>query len=186
MKINIRSLLKNIVIIPLETLPIFKSQYYEQHDLQTTNYRIFRKTMLDDAGAPILPFIDLDLINNDKKYSSLVKEIADYVSQKQFRLDDGTFCRPEPFIMSVWADDLFMSVPFLVRIGKLKEDEKYYDDAATQIIDFNKYLNDNANGLYKHCWYNHTKKQSAVNWGRANGWIIWATTEALLNIPPRT
>ena len=167
----------------LETLPIFKSQYFEQHDLQTSNYRMFRKTMLDDTGAPILPFISLELINKNQKYSSLINEISEYVSEVQFRLEDGTFCRPEPFIMSVWADDLFMSVPFLVRLGKLTGYTKYFDDAAIQIINFNKYLSDSSNGLYKHCWYNKTQKQSAVNWGRANGWIIWATTEALLNIP---
>jgi len=167
----------------LETQPIFKSQYYEQHDLQTDNYRLFRKTMLDDTGAPILPFIALELIDHEEKYSSLIKEIADYVTEDQFRLEDGTFCRPEPIMMSVWADDLFMSVPLLVRFGKLNGNKKYFDDAALQIINFSKYLNDTSNGLYKHCWYNETKEQSQVNWGRANGWIIWATTEALLNIP---
>jgi unsaturated rhamnogalacturonyl hydrolase len=167
----------------LETLPVFKTQYYEQHDLQTENYRIFRKSMLDDTGAPILPFISLELINHDEEYSLLIKKIAEYVSLEQFRLEDGTFCRPEPFVMSVWADDLFMSVPFLVRLGKLTGDEKYFNDAAIQIINFNKYLSDTSNGLYKHCWYNDSKKQSAVNWGRANGWIIWATSEALLTIP---
>ena len=168
----------------LETLPIFKSQYYEQHDLQTDNYRLFRKTMLDDTGAPILPFISLELINHGDKYSSLLKEIAEYVTLKQFRLEDKTFCRPEPFMMSVWADDLFMSVPFLVRLGKLTGDKKYFDDAAIQIINFNNYLSDSSNGLYNHCWYNESKKQSAVNWGRANGWIIWATSEALLKFHP--
>ena len=50
----------------LETLPIFQSQYFEQHDLQTDNYRLFRKTMLDDTGAPILPFISLQLINQER------------------------------------------------------------------------------------------------------------------------
>lgn len=167
----------------LETLPIYQSQYFEKHDLQTDNYRMFRKTMLDDTGAPILPFISLQLVNQDDKYSSLIKEMSDFVSDKQFRLDNRTFCRPEPFMMSVWADDLFMSVPFLVRLGKLTGENKYFDDAALQIINFNKYLNDSSNGLYKHCWYNNSKTQSSVNWGRANGWIIWATTEALLNIP---
>lgn len=167
----------------LETLPIFKSQYFEEHDLQTANYRMFRKTMLDDTGAPILPFISLQLNNQNDKYSSLINEMSDFVSIGQFRLEDGTFCRPEPFMMSVWADDLFMSVPFLVRLGKLTGEKKYFDDAALQIINFNNYLSDSLTGLYKHCWYNNSNMQSAVNWGRANGWIVWATTEALLNIP---
>lgn len=149
----------------LETLPIFQSQYFEQHDLQTDNYRLFRKTMLDDTGAPVLPFISLQLINKNDKYSSLINEMSYFVSDKQFRLDDRTFCRPEPFMMSVWADDLFMSVPFLVRLGKLSGENKYFDDAAMQIINFNKYLSDSSTGLYKHCWYNNSKMQSSVNWG---------------------
>ena len=57
--------------------------------------------------------------------------MSDFVSIGQFRLEDGTFCRPEPFMMSVWADDLFMSVPFLVRLGKLTGEKKYFDDVIT-------------------------------------------------------
>ncbi|MEJ5268259.1 MAG: hypothetical protein WHW07_10725 [Bacteroidales bacterium] len=33
-----------------------------------------------------------------------------------------------------------MSVPFLVRAAKIYNEKKYYDDAARQIINFNKYL----------------------------------------------
>jgi unsaturated rhamnogalacturonyl hydrolase len=168
-----------------ETFPAFRSQYFGNHDLRTSNYRLFRRTMLDDTGGPVLPFVELELTNGNTKYDSLITEIGEYILHQQYRLEDGTFCRPEPFSMSLWADDLFMSVPFLVRLAKLKGEDKYYDDAAAQIVNFNSYLMDKSNGLYKHCWYDNKKSRSNVFWGRANGWIIWATAEALQYLPPK-
>jgi rhamnogalacturonyl hydrolase YesR len=76
-----------------------------------------------------------------------------------------------------------MSVPFLVRLGKLTGDSKYFDDAALQVINFDKYLFDEDAGLYKHGWFQQTNEKSIAYWGRANGWIVWGTSEALLNIP---
>jgi rhamnogalacturonyl hydrolase YesR len=85
--------------------------------------------------------------------------------------------------MTVWADDLFMSVPFLVRAAKLYNNPKLYGDAAKQVINFNKYLFDKEKQLYKHAWFDFSKEESVAYWGRANGWIIWATSDALSNLP---
>ena len=78
-----------------------------------------------------------------------------------------------------------MSVPFLVRMARTTGEQKYWDDAARQVINFRKYLLDPATGLYKHGWFSHTKEQSIAFWGRANGWVVWATAE-LLNWLPTT
>ena len=59
---------------------------------------------------------------------------ADYVSHRQFRLADGTLARTEPQPDSIWADDMYMSVPFLAQMGKLTGDTRYYDDAARQVL----------------------------------------------------
>jgi len=53
----------------------------------------------------------------------LIEPIADYILNQQIRSKDGTFCRPEPAHFTVWADDLFMSVPFLLRMGKITGDQ---------------------------------------------------------------
>ena len=83
----------------------------------------------------------------------------------------------------MWADDLFMSVPFLLRMAKITGDESLYDEVARQVIQFNSYLSDPETGLYFHGWYNMRGETTPVRWGRANGWIVWATSEALIHMP---
>ncbi len=167
----------------LKNLNYFRWQYHSLNALRGSYHRIFRKSMLDDAGAPVFPFMELLLETKNKNYENIVNEMVDYVSNKQSRLNDGTFCRPEPVEMTVWADDLFMSVPLLLRMGQVTNDKKYFDDAAKQIINFNKLLFNKDTGLYKHCWFSKTKEKSVAYWGRANGWVIWAVTEALQILP---
>ena len=166
-----------------DNLPMLKKQYYSLHDLRGSYLRIFRKCMLDDAGAPVYPFAEISLLDKRKDFIPLVKERADYVSKIQERLADGTLCRPEPERYTVWCDDLFMSTPLLLRAAKLFNDKKYYDDVVKQVVNFNKYLLDEKTGLYEHGWFSNKKEQSKIFWGRANGWVIWAESEALLMLP---
>ena len=76
------------------------------------------------------------------------------------------------------------SVPLLLQAARITGQQKYYNDAANQAINFQKYLWDETTGLYRHGWFSNTGKQSAVCWGRANGWIAWATAE-LLDVLPK-
>lgn len=167
----------------IENLPLFRNQYYEKHELRGTDHRIFRKGMLDDAGAPLLPYLDLAVRKESSSYDSLISVMADYVMKGQNRLPDGTLCRPEPEEWTIWADDLFMSVPLTLKMGRLTENEKYFDEAALQMKNFYKYLFDDSAGVCRHGWFSRTNQQSPVRWGRANGWIIWAVSEALLSLP---
>jgi rhamnogalacturonyl hydrolase YesR len=166
-----------------ENFNLFKKQYFDDHDIRGSYHRIFRKSMLDDAGAPALPFIDLDIKDYRKDYDSLINEMEEFILKKQYRLNDGTFCRPEPEVFTVWADDLFMSSIFLLRVGILKKDNGVFDEIANQMLNFHKYLYDDKYKLYKHGWFSKTNQKSNVFWGRANGWIIWATSEALMYLP---
>ena len=43
---------------------------------------------------------------------------ADYIPTKQMRLPDGTLARPRPVAVSLWVDDVYMSIPFLAQMGK--------------------------------------------------------------------
>lgn len=42
--------------------------------------------------------------------------------------------------MTLWADDLYMSVPFLAGMGRMTGERKYFDDAVKQALNFNNYL----------------------------------------------
>ncbi|MFQ5770221.1 MAG: glycoside hydrolase family 105 protein [bacterium] len=167
----------------LEHMDYFRWQYASLHAFRGTNHRLFRRTMLDDSSAPALPLLDMYLHDPERKYKQLIQSIAEYVSNQQVRLDDGTFCRPEPESGTVWADDLFMSVPFLLRMGKMTGNQSYYDAVAFQIIQFARRLFDSDKELFYHCWYQSSQKTSDVKWGRANGWMIWALSEALTHLP---
>ncbi|MGD8780461.1 MAG: glycoside hydrolase family 88 protein [Ignavibacteria bacterium] len=167
----------------IENYDYFEWQYKTLNALRGTNHRIYRKSMLDDTGSPALPFVQLYMEKENESYKKIIDEMFNYVVNGQVRLDDGTLCRPEPVEMTVWADDLFMSVPFLIRMAKITGDEKYYDDAALQVVKFYDLLFDEEAGLNKHGWFDNKKERSIAFWGRANGWMIWATSEALLNLP---
>jgi unsaturated rhamnogalacturonyl hydrolase len=179
-----RSFVERYAAFTFDHLDMFRRQYTRQHALRGTDHKLFRCGMLDDTGAPALPFAELLGAKREPRMDSLVSSLARYVMNGQLRLRDGTFYRYEPIPGTVWADDLFMSVPFMMRMGAITGDRRYFDDAARQVINFNTHLVDKQTGLYRHGWYSDSDRQAPVSWGRANGWVIWATTEVLRLLPP--
>lgn len=167
----------------MEHLDYFGWQYHHLHALRGSYHKFFRRTMLDDTGAACLPVLEMYLREGIKAYRNIIDPVAVYVSHEQVRLEDGTFCRPEPVPMTVWADDLFMSLPFLVRMGKMTGESVYYDDAARQVLLFAERLYNPETGLFYHGWFQETNQPSVAFWGRANGWVIWALSEALAYLP---
>lgn len=164
----------------------FGWQYFTYHAMRGSYHRLYRKTMLDDTGGPAIPLSQLQVMDPDSEMlEPILSLVYDYVMKGQERLEDQTFSRPEPEPATVWADDLFMSVPFLLRMAQVTKDKTLYDEVARQVIQFNQYLSDPATDLYFHGWYNMRGETTPVRWGRANGWIVWATSEALLHMPKK-
>jgi unsaturated rhamnogalacturonyl hydrolase len=143
----------------------------------------FGMNNLDACGAMAAGLFDVDALANKKEYRAYLDKAADYISHKQLRLPDGTLCRPQPRYMTIWADDLFMSVPFLVRMGKLTGDNSYFDDAIKQVENFNKYLYDDRTGLFFHNYYSDAEVNGVAHWGRANGWLAVAQCQLIENLP---
>ncbi|MCG2615869.1 glycoside hydrolase family 88 protein [Terrimonas sp. NA20] len=168
----------------LDHLNYLQWQYDSLNAWRGSYHRIFRKSMLDDAGAPALSFAGLYLLEKDSVTGRFLEPFTDYIYHGQVRLSDSTFCRPEPEEFTVWADDLFMSVPYLLRIAKVTNDKRYTEDAVRQALQFRKYLLNAQTGLYKHGWFSKTNQPSVAYWGRANGWVAWATAELLEWLPP--
>jgi rhamnogalacturonyl hydrolase YesR len=138
---------------------------------------------LDACGAMAAGLCDVDALAHKKEYRAYLDKAADYISTKQLRLPDGTLCRPQPRYMTLWADDLFMSVPFLSRMGKITGDTKYFDDAVKQVESFNRYLYDDRTGLFFHNYYSDAEVNGVAHWGRANGWLAVAQCQVLDNLP---
>ena len=144
---------------------------------------VFNISNLDACGAMSAGLFDVDALANRKDYKAYLSRSADYILNKQLRLPDGTLSRPNPRNMTLWADDMFMSIPFLARMGKQTGDSKYFDDAIKQVENFNKYLYDPNTGLFFHNYYSDDQTNGVGHWGRSNGWIAMATVELLNNLP---
>jgi unsaturated rhamnogalacturonyl hydrolase len=161
---------------------LFKKMYDE--GLGSTGLeQKFRMGLLDDCGAMGAGVLAVHQIDPQDRYREYLNRAAEYIITKELRLDDGTFCRSGPYEMTVWGDDLYMSVPFLARMGKLTGESKYFDEAVNQVFLFNKHLWDQQTSLYFHCWYDDIKQNGVARWGRCNGWIIMAQIELLDQLP---
>ncbi len=138
---------------------------------------------LDDCGAMGGGLIEVYKIDKRDDYLEYINKAADHILNKQERLADGTFVRLFPYEMTLWGDDLYMSIVFLARMGDLTGDQKYFDDAAKQVINFAKYLYSSTTQLYYHCWYSDIYTNGVAHWGRANGWILLAQADLLQYLP---
>jgi rhamnogalacturonyl hydrolase YesR len=144
---------------------------------------VFNITNLDACGAMSAGLFDVNVLAKRKDYAAYLERSAAYILTKQMRLPDGTLARPQPRPGTLWADDMFMSIPFLARMAKLTGDSKYFDDAIKQVENFNKYLYDPATGLFFHNYYSDDQTNGVGHWGRSNGWIAMAQVELLNNLP---
>ncbi len=139
---------------------------------------------LDDCGSIGAAMIKTYLKTNNKDYLNLINQIADYISNKQVRLSDGTLARHRPQYLSIWADDLHMSVPFLANLGVLTGDKKYFDDAVRQITQMAARLYIPQKELFDHGWsVTSGDYDPRFYWGRANGWTLMAMAELLSILP---
>jgi unsaturated rhamnogalacturonyl hydrolase len=93
----------------------------------------------------------------------------------------------------LWADGVFMALPFLARYGQMFGDSTYANDEVTkQLLIYYKHLNDPATGLLWHAydesgaqaWANPTTHTSAYHWCRAIGWF-GMTLIQILDILPK-
>ena len=92
----------------------------------------------------------------------------------------------------LWGDGVFMSMPFLVRYGKLFGDGVYANDEATkQLTIYASHLNDPKTGLMFHAydekgaskWADPVTHHSAEFWCRAMGWFGMTLVEVLEILP---
>jgi len=178
---------QNFVIRSIE-FDFDNSKYFEgRYDGQDKwSYPFGQKIVmqeLDDYGAMGAGLIEIYSRDPQTRYLAYIDSAADYLETKQGRLGDRTLVRSFPRKWTLWADDLYMSVSFLSRLGELTGNEKYFNDASTQVINFHKYLFDSTKGLMYHCWYSDSTKNGVAFWGRANGWMMLAQVDLLDRIP---
>jgi len=169
--------------------------YFREQEKQTGKATVFSKMVnmaaLDHCGAISAGMIRTQLRSPDPRFRQWADVVADYISNGQFRLPDGTLARERPQAVSVWADDFYMGISFLTQMGRLTSNDsnkaggnKYWDDAVKQVTQSSPRLFDPAMCLYAHGWSENTGDYNPrVFWGRANGWCALAMTELLAELP---
>lgn len=138
---------------------------------------------LDDCGSMGASVIEVYRLKSREHYREYIEKAADHILNQQDRLEDGTLVRSFPRRWTIWADDLYMSMAFLARMGAMTGDGRYFNDAVKQVLRYHKYLFDEENQLMVHNWYTDTERPGVAYWGRANGWALLAQTELLDHLP---
>jgi len=146
--------------------------------------RLLNPRSLDDCGAIGASFVQARQENVGPDMKPVIDRFADYISNGQFRLKDGTLARKNPFPDSIWGDDMYMSVSFLSQMGALTGDQKYFDDACQQVIGIGSRLWIPSTELFTHAENaGNPDDHPRYFWGRANGWCMVAMADLLQVLP---
>lgn len=146
-------------------------------------HMIFRGKRLDDNGPMGASLIELQMRHPHASFLNYVNETADHLNYAEPRLVDGTIARLWPHVNSIWADDAFMAISFLSRMGQLTGDDKYFNDAANQVLNYTRYLWCPEKQIYYHCYHTDNKEHGVAHWSRANGWVFMAQADLLSRMP---
>jgi rhamnogalacturonyl hydrolase YesR len=134
---------------------------------------------LDPCGTIGVAMIEAYLQSGNEKLLPVIRRIGEAVMNDIPRFNDGTFYR----IHTMWADDLYMSCPFLIRMGCLTGEQKYFTEVYKQVRGFHTRLWMEDKNLYSHIYFTKEAQPNRVPWGRGNGWIAVTLTEILLHLP---
>lgn len=165
-----------------DVAPFFRAQLKDNP--QVSLRQVLTPHALDDCGAVCVAMIKASragVVKADLR--PLIDNYMDYISNKEFRLTDGTLARNRPLPNTIWLDDLFMGVPSLAYMGKLTGDKKYYDDAVKQVLQFSRRMFNRELKLFMHGWVQDMGEHPEFHWARANGWAILTMVELLDVLP---
>ncbi|MFH1195042.1 MAG: glycoside hydrolase family 88 protein [bacterium] len=163
----------------------FEAQHKNESRWEYPFGQFFMMEELDDCGAMGGSLAQNFPDDKQTRYMDYLNKAANHVLNVQARLEDGTLVRAFPSKWTLWADDLYMGISFLSRMGEMTGDVKYLDDAAKQVVNFHKYLFNQNSGLMYHCYYSDVDRQGVAYWGRANGWALVAQVDLLDRLPAK-
>ncbi len=146
-------------------------------------HMIYRSKRLDDNGPMGASLIMLNQRYPRKEFEAHIKTTDHHITTIEPRLVDGTIARLWPHENTVWADDAYMALSFLVNMGAATGDTAYFTDAARQILNYTSYLWCPEKQLYYHCFHTDTQCNGVAHWSRANGWVFMATADLLQKMP---
>lgn len=134
---------------------------------------------LDNIGTVGLNAAEAYLMTGEAQFKSLAMELAEVLNDVP-RSAEGLFHRQK----TMWADDLFMACPFLLRMWKITGNQRHLDTAAAQLTGYGERMLMREKGLFSHIYFRDKEMPSGVAWGRGNGWVLIALAEFLEYAPP--
>lgn len=184
---DIKNYIKDHVQLCIDTLE-YALWDKEQYGGATSIHNLLTSIdSLDDCGSFASMMLEVNKYLGLRDVKKVADYVGDYIYNHQSRLEDGTFFRKEMMHhfhnMTMWADDLYMSVPFLVRYSQFTGDQKYLDDAANQFFGFKKRLFMPEEKIMSHVYDFKYDSKTNVPWGRGNGWVVFSMTELLEVLP---
>ena len=112
----------------------------------------------------------------------IARRIAGYMLEQQPRREDGAFRRRDN---TMWIDDIYMSVPFLVRYGTLHPASGAWDEACRQLLLYRDgfEMRGEQGSIMAHMWDLSRPEPNRIPWSRGNGWVIFSLSELLQVLP---
>ncbi len=147
------------------------------------NNQIVTLGCLDACGSFGSAMLEMFRDEMEDSVRETADTIAAYMENGQARLADGAFYRPKGIHPTMWADDQYMSIPFLCRYWKMSGDEKYLENAVRQVRLFRKYLYIPELKIMSHVLDFKVGKANGIPWGRGNGWTLFSISELLEYLP---
>ncbi len=166
-----------------ECAPAFAEQAKRtgKHDGQMR--QVIAPASLDDAGAMSAAFMLAALADSTLKVGDIIENYYDVVSNKTYRLPDGTIARNRPHHNAVWLDDMFMALPTMAVRSDYAKDPAQLDEAAKIASQFIDRMWMPEKNIFRHGYVEGMDGQPSMAWGRANGWAILTLTRLLDYLP---
>lgn len=150
------------------------------------NHQLVLMRMLDNCGSFGSAMLEAHQIGGDGTFLRIADRIAEFMLNRLERREDGAFYRlseGEYFDNTMWADDLYMSAPFLTRYAVITGKREAMDEAARQFLLFRQYLFMEDKRIMSHVYDFKYGQATRVPWGRGNGWVLFSLTELLEHLP---
>ncbi len=134
---------------------------------------------LDNTGSMAMNLCELYKMTQDERALSCLKSLDEVIREVIPRFEDGTFNRKK----TMWADDVFMCCPMLVRMGLVFHNPKYFKEVLTQIQGFKKRLWREDAKLFSHILFIDEGHANEISWSRGNGWIYTSLGDLMEYFP---
>jgi Predicted unsaturated glucuronyl hydrolase involved in regulation of bacterial surface properties, and related proteins len=158
----------------------------QEYGFPSVNHQLVLMRMLDNCGSFGSAMLEAYLQEGDDRFRRIADSIVDFMLKKLERREDGAFFRlseGEYFDNTMWADDLYMSAPFLTRYAVISGDMEVLNEAARQFLLFRRYLFIEEERIMSHVYDFKYGQATRVPWGRGNGWVLFSLSELLERLP---